>query len=211
MALEIDFEWTVDAKGYRLDHGRIIGNGGPKRRWRLEKFPTLYLVFAKIEQTPEGLLDFVNKFGRLTLDKYGERVGDNVRSVLSDLNIISTMFEMLRGRVGNLPKWQGGPVEYEVPKYGIKVAGGIPLKGKLTAWLMPDPTTGAWQFRLQPPTLLDAIWLQFGSALTGGAALKECAHCRRLFEAGAGVGKRRDARFCSPECKINFHSQGRSR
>jgi hypothetical protein len=68
--IDIDFEWSVDTKGYRLDHGRIVGNGGPKRRYRLKEFPTLYLIFAKIPQTPEGLLDFVNKFGRLTLDEF---------------------------------------------------------------------------------------------------------------------------------------------
>src|ERR1700728_3091250 len=104
MPIDIEFEWAVDAKGYRLERGRIVGLGGPKRQMRLKDFPALYLVFAKIQQTPEGLLDFVNRFGRLTLDAEG----DNVRTALRDHDMISTMLEMLRGRIGNPPKWKGG-------------------------------------------------------------------------------------------------------
>ena len=66
-SLYIDFEWSRDAKGYRLEHGRIVGNGGKRLAYRpLDEFPTLYNVFAKTPQTPKGVLDFVQKFGRLT-------------------------------------------------------------------------------------------------------------------------------------------------
>jgi len=144
MALDLDFGWSVDEKGYRLDHGRIVGNGGPKHARRLQKFPTLYQQFAKIQQTPEGLLDFVNKFGRLTLDAEG----DNVRAVLQHASMISMALEMerrLRGQGGRPSKWRGGRFEYDVPQLGLKVQGGIPLgRSKLSAWLVPNPATGAW-------------------------------------------------------------------
>jgi hypothetical protein len=213
MSIDIDFEWSVDTKGYRLDHGRIIGNGGPKRRYRLKEFPTLYSIFATIPPTPEGLLDFVNKFGRLTLDELQDGkpiAGDNVKKVLPNVGMISEALEILRGHVGNPPKWSGGPVEYDLPSGG-RVSGGIPLRGKLSASLAPDPATGTWQLRLQPPTLLDAIWLQFGQAITSNAELRSCERCGKWFEAGQGSGRRKDAKFCTDECRIEFNSLKRSR
>jgi hypothetical protein len=216
MPIVIDFEWTVDAKGYRLERGRIIGQGGTKRRMRLKDFSKLYLEFAKA-QTPEGLLDFVNRFGRLTPDKVKmgqdgpevERQGDDVRFVLGRAKMISMMLEMLRGQIGNPPKWQGGPFEYEAA--GFKVIGGIPIPARLGASLAPDPMTGALQLKLLPPTLLDAIWLQLGQALTSNADLKQCGHCLTWFEAGVGTGRRADAKFCSDKCRIDHKSLERTR
>ena len=219
MPIDIDFEWTVDAKGYRLERGRIIGQGGAKRRMRLKDFPKLYLEFAKA-QTPEGLLDFVNRFGRLTLDKLKlpkgpdgweveQPVGDNVRFVQGRAKMISMMLEMLRGQIGNPPKWQGGPFEYEAA--GFKVIGGIPIPARLGASLAPDPMTGALKLKLLPPTLLDAIWLQLGQALTSNADLKQCGHCLTWFEAGVGTGRRADAKFCTDKCRIEHKSLERTR
>src|SRR5262245_2616986 len=203
--IDINFEGSVDTKGYRLEHGRIIGNGGPKRRYRLKDFPPLYPIFAKTPQTPEGLKGFVTKFGRLTSDEFkdGERIiGDNVRKVLPNIETISTALETLRGRMGNPPTWLGGPVEYEASTAigTIRVSGGIPLPGKLTASLVPDPITGIWHLQLQPPTLLDAIWLQFGQAITSNAKLRFCLQCSKPLE----PGKRADAKFCSDGCRVNY-------
>jgi hypothetical protein len=206
--MQIDFEGSVDGKGYRLEQGRIIGNGGAKRRYRLRDFPTLYLIFAQTKQTPEGLLSFVNRFGRLMKDDGVE--GDNVKAVLSDISLVSLILESLRPHKGKFPKFRGGPVEYEVPQFGIKVSGGIPIKGKLTAWLAPNPATGVWQLRLAPLTLLDAIWLQLGQAITSNATLRACDHCGKWFEAGQAAGRRADAKFCSDECRISFNSLKRS-
>jgi hypothetical protein len=210
MSLYIDFEWSRDAKGYRLEHGRIIGNGGKRLAYRpLEQFDTLYNVFAKTQQTPKGLLDFVEKFGRLT----DERDGDNVHRMLSNIETISMVLEMLRVR-GKLPKVkQDGPYEYtaSMPSGTRIVSGGIPLRGKLTASLAPDPITGAWKLKLEPPSLLDAIWLQFGQAVTSDAAdLRFCAQCGNPFEAGGQSGRRADAKFCSDECRIDYNSLKRS-
>ena len=212
MSLYIDFEWSRDAKGYSLEAGRIVDNGGKRLAYRpLDEFPTLYNVFAKTPHSPKGLLDFVQKFGRLTLDTHDRPHGDDVRKVLGDIEIISAVLEMLRGR--KLPKdQQGGPFEYTASTDigPVVVRGGVPLRGKLSAWLAPDPTTGAWKLKLQPPSLLDAIWLQFGQAVTGDADLRFCAQCGNPFEAGGRSGRRADAKFCSDECRINYNSLKRS-
>src|SRR5262249_4858922 len=120
------------------------------------------------------------------------------------------MERRVRGKGGKPPKWLGGSFEYDVPKLGLKVQGGIPLRGKLNAWLVPNPITGAWQLRLQPPTLLDAIWLQLGAALTSNAELKQCEQCGTWFEAGVGTGRRADAKFCSDRCQVKHKSLHRN-
>jgi hypothetical protein len=207
MPIDIDFGLSLDTKGYDLNGGRIVGKGGSKRQMRLKEFPHLYLEFAKA-QSPDALLNFVSRFGRLTYD----REGDNVRSLLQGTKIMSRVLEMMRGMIGNLPKWPSGRTfEYEVPSLGGKIVGGIPIAGKLTAALIPDPMTGTWQLQLSPPTLLDAIWLQFGQALTSNAQLRQCDHCGKWFEAGVGTGRRADAKFCSSQCQIEHKSLERSR
>src|SRR5262245_64655447 len=136
----IDLEWFVDTKGYRLERGRIIGNGGQRRRYRLSEYPPLYAIFAKTQQTPEGLLEFVNKFGRLTLDSLPEGdpiIGDDVRKVLPNIGMISNAMGILHGHMGNPPRWHGGKFEYEAPVLGPLTE--IPLRGKLGASLAPDP------------------------------------------------------------------------
>jgi hypothetical protein len=119
------------------------------------------------------------------------------------------VLEMVAGR--KLPK-QRGSFEYEIstPSGPRVVSGGVPLRGKLSAWLAPDPTTGAWKLKLEPPSLLDAIWLQFGQAITSDAVLHFCAQCGNTFEAGGKSGRRADAKFCSDECRIEFNSRKRS-
>jgi hypothetical protein len=204
MSLYIDFEWSRDAKGYRLERGRIVGNGGKRLAYRpLDEFPTLYNVFAKTPQTPKGALDFVQKFGRLT----GLNDGDDVRKVVSNIDLVSIVLSMR----GKLPK-HDGPFEYIAPtaETGTVVVSGIPLRGKLSASLAPDPTTGAWKLKLEPPSLLDAIWLQLGQAITSDADLRLCIQCGNPFEAGGKSGRRADAKFCSDECRVNYNSLKRS-
>jgi hypothetical protein len=170
------------------------------------------LIFAKTPATPEGLLGFVNRFGRLTAEEGADGkpiFGDNVKHMLTYVRSMSMALEMLRGQIGNLPKWPGGPFEYDLPT-GHHVSGGIPLSGKLRASLAPDPVSGALQLKLQPPSLLDALWLQFGQAITSNAELRSCGQCGKWFEAGPGSGRRKDAKFCSDTCRIEFNSHKRS-
>ena len=43
---------------------RVVGKGGPLRPYNpLDKFPDLFKLFVKIPRTPEGVLEFISKFG----------------------------------------------------------------------------------------------------------------------------------------------------
>jgi predicted nucleic acid-binding Zn ribbon protein len=203
MALYIDFDWSMDTKGYRLDGRRIVGNGGPRKSYRpLDQFPTLYSVFAQIPQTADGALYFVQRFGRLTADDLGtDDPGDKVSDVIGAAQTMALALS-----VGRLPKWTG-PTEYEVPGTNLIVTGGIPVGRGIQAWLAPDPTTGEWRLKLTPKDLLGALRLQSAQALIDpDSHMRECIQCGGWF-----TGRRTDAKFCSDECRIQYNSLKRSR
>ena len=55
-------------KASDIQPARVVGKGGPLRPYRpLDKFPDLFKIFVKIPRTPEGVLEFISKFGPLTL------------------------------------------------------------------------------------------------------------------------------------------------
>ena len=76
--LVIEFDWTRDPKGYRLVETRqskmlrVVRNGKghdpkdfePSRPLSSTDF--LFKIFANTATTPEGVLDFVRRFGPLT-------------------------------------------------------------------------------------------------------------------------------------------------
>jgi hypothetical protein len=64
--------------------------------------------------------------------------------------------------------------------------------------------------RLQPTTLLGALWLQFALAIDLLKRFVKCAECGSPFEVshGQSSGKRTDAKFCSPRCRVG-HYRGR--
>jgi len=64
------------------------------------------------------------------------------------------------------------------------------------------------RLKLWPGCLLDALWLQLAQA---NARSRECPQCRQPFRIGVAVNRRKDARFCTDECRIKFNSLARSR
>ena len=87
---------------------------------------------------------------------------------------------------------------------------GVPLSS-MSVRLSLDPSTEMPRLRLMPQSLLDALWVQLGQVLSGSATIHQCQHCGQWFESGAGTGRRADAKFCSNEHKIAFHSLKRSK
>jgi hypothetical protein len=62
-----------------------------------------------------------------------------------------------------------------------------------------------------PSRLLDALWLQLGQALSGGAQVRKCKHCGDWFPVGGKSGRRLVAEFCKDEHRIAFNSLERTR
>ncbi len=226
----IDFEWQRDKKGYRLldperpaapkkdihpifrfpmeetilsahwgKARRIVRCGGQLESYRpLEQFDSLFKLFANAAADPPGLLEFVQKFGPLTTAGLDKERSEPVDLVLEHAAAMRTFLAHAAGDGSRL-------VAAIVLNHG-----GVPL-GNMTVRLTLDPNTRTPRLRLTPRSLLDALWVQLGQALSGGAAIRQCEHCGQWFESGVGTGRRADAKFCSNEHKIAFHSLKRSK
>ena len=185
----INFTWHRDQSGYKLSPetsrtpARIIGQGGPQKPYRpLEAYPAraLLRVFASIQKTPGGVLDFIENYGRLTHDSKGE----SVPTVIGWAKLMEKRLLRVAGRQEDIPP------------------------NKLEAHLVTDRDGIHLEFR--PSTLIDALWLQLGQTLSGGTEILRCIHCHQMFRAGPGTGRRADATFCCDEHRIRFNSLARS-
>jgi hypothetical protein len=207
--LVIEFDWTRDPKGYRLVETRqpkmlrVVRNGKghdqkdfePSRPLSSTDF--LFKIFANTATTPEGVLDFVGWFGSLTWDGWDAKIGDDVNQVISNAN---HMRQLLRYSSGNQRPPHLPPNPHQATR-----------SSSIDAQVIWDPATKGPKWELRPKTLLDALWLQLGQALTAGAQIRQCEHCGDWFEAGRGTGRRLDAKFCSDEHRTAFNSLKRSR
>jgi hypothetical protein len=207
-ATRVDFTSHVDQAGYKLIPGwmrplrpgegvldrktadikpaRIVGKGGRLKRLRLDNYPMLFNEFAKIN-TSQGLLAFVTEYGPLTNAGVAGGAGDVVPSLLDQAK---RMKGRLQPRRANIPP-------------------DIPMT-RLWASLSTD-RKGTVSLKIFPATFLDALWLQFGQALTEGAEMHQCKHCQGWFPVGGKSGRRLDAEYCSNEHRKRFHSLARSR
>jgi hypothetical protein len=203
----IEFEWPVDPKGYHLVESerpmRVRRNGKghapedfPCRR-PLSQTDWLFKVFARLAIAPSGVLEFVRRYGSLTHDGSDEARGDFVDLVIHNAHLMQQLLE-------SSSRYQKQPDLLPIP---LQLSA-ISLLNASVCW---DPITKRPKWELRPNTLLDALWLQLGQALTGSAQFRQCEHCGDWFEAGRGAGRRLDAKFCSDEHRIVFNSLKRSR
>jgi hypothetical protein len=202
--LIIEFDWVHDPKGYHLDQkGRVVRNGKGRRPEDqeacrpLSSTDTLFRIFARMATTPEGVLEFVQRYGPLTWGGWDASHGEQVALVMMHARHMNQILESRAGK----SKRSGFPEDR--PQTGVP--------SSIDAWVLWDRTAKEFKWSLRPKTLLDALWLQLGQWLTSGAQIRACQKCGDWFEAGRGTGRRADAKFCSEEHKIAFHSLERSR
>jgi hypothetical protein len=199
----IEFDWVRDPKGYRLVQDarstRVVRNGkghAPKdfELCRpLSATDAAFRIFANIATTPAGVLKFVQQFGPLTSDGWDPNKGDDVHLVISNAKHMGQIFQNMSGNAKPRNPFQATQ------------------SSSLEAQVIWDPATMISKWELRPRTLLDALWLQLGQALTCGGRISQCQHCGNWFEAGRKTGRRLDAKFCCDEHRTAFNSLKRSR
>jgi hypothetical protein len=195
----IVFSWWKDPKGYHLNDTRslVVRNGvrGDElvHCQPLDSSQTLFRIFANEATTPEGVLDFVQRYGPLTYG--GNDDGDGVGEVIRRAEIMRDTLKWVSGQ----PRRRMDEETFFGP--------GVPLFARLD-WDRKS-RSAVWKF--SPSTLIDGLWLQFGQAVTRGVQIRTCMHCGDLFETGLGTGRRLDAKFCSDEHRIAFNSLKRSK
>lgn len=229
-SLLIDFEWWRDRKGYRLlpkvspepieplmhpmfnklvpptlaqialsqKPERIVRRGGSLESYRpLDRYETLYSFYAKNAQSADGLLAFIKKFGPLTESGLKDlENGDEIPFLLGHARRMRDLLDLHSRQPRELVRRIGSE--------------GMALPG-IAATLVPSRRGDGLRLRLTPPSLLFALWLQLGQALTGDATVHRCLQCGTWFEAGPKAGRRRDAKFCSDDHRIAFNSRKRSK
>jgi hypothetical protein len=161
----------------------IVGNGKPRRKKQIAQHPQLFRKFAEIDSV-DALLNFIKQFGRLT----DEKEGDKVHLLLDEA-------KDMRESIAFASKHNRHP---PTQIFNLK------------ATVILNYRTGRIEQRVFPPTLLQALWLQFIHAPLSAAKLSECKYCGERFQAGGHSHRRLDARFCSHKHQVLFNSLKRS-
>jgi len=160
----------------------IVGSGKRKQEKRIAD-PVLFRKFAEID-SPEALLGFIRRFGRLT----DEKESDDVYRLAEEIRDMRIAVAFADKRKRHPP------------------AAVLDLKADVVF----NPRTRLIEQRVFPQTLLKALWLQFIYTPVSAAKLSECKYCGEQFWAGVGTKRRADAKFCSHPHQVLFNSEKRS-
>lgn len=202
----ISFDCARDPEGYRLIDSvprRLVRNGQIGNE---VSCPPLsgeeFRIFARIESNARAAekdaraLAFVRQYGPLTPEGLDPDRGDQVELVMLHARMMRDLLAVADS--GHFFGPDGAPAYFG-------------CESTVHSMVVFNPATKSLGWLFRPNTLLDALWLQFGQAVTRGAHLRACEHCGDWFEAGAGTGRRADARFCSDEHRVRHNSLKRSK
>ena len=142
----------------------------------------LFGKFAALK-TLEDLVSFVTQYGPLTPAGNAGGRGDEVPQILDQAASMTACFNSRK-----LPAW---------PRADLK------------ARLSTDKGKGTVSVKIAPAKLIDALWLQLGQSLAGGARWRQCDYCGDPFPVGGRSGRRLVARFCSNEHRIRFRKRSK--
>jgi hypothetical protein len=178
---------------------RLVLRGKLQTYHPLVVFDALFDSFSRVDDK-QSLLEFVNKYGPLTREGTRSNEGDPVEPLLRHA---AQMREVLDA-------YNTNQIEAMQKILGPK---GSPLgHGPIseTQWKLvfgADTKTPLLQF--MPRNLLYAIWMQLAQRIVAGDKLKNCPFCGIMFRAGVGASVRADAKFCSEEHRLQYHSRHR--
>jgi hypothetical protein len=200
--IEVGFTWTRGAR-YEPDTVkgtlviRQIGKQRQTYRPRETELSNLHLRFAELDYSPEAFASFATDWGLLekpAAEDAMESVEGWRREVRKMKGSIS-MFALKAAEPGGVLRLRAGS------RFGVQ------FKATTIDVLLLSAEGGARPTMvLQPPNLLNAIWLQLATAVAGGNSIRACAECNRWFHTGIGDKVRRSvAIFCSEECKNRHH------
>lgn len=155
---------------------------------------SLFVAFANIAPSAEGVKEFVSRHGPLTtagLTEFGEPVPDAIEHSQAMKKFIEA-------------------TSHTIDMVSLVGSQGIQLTA-MDAALVWDKRAKTPRLRFSPRRLLDALWMQLAYGLSGGIRARECRQCGDIFTAGPGSNppRRGDAEFCSPEHQIIFNSRKR--
>lgn len=207
--MEIDFEWPVSAAGYEITEttkekesrrGTTLLTGEDSRPGMrangpevkiirpFDHHPVLFTEFAKLDGSKGQCIQFANHYGMLGLWTGLGRstTNEGYKESLADwVDAIADMQEWVR-RLENSEKVF--LTEFKVTRLDVIAR---PVAGRLTMVYAPR-------------SLIGAMHLQLVQQAISGRPVRTCEWCHTMFEP-----PRSDARFCSAQCRTNFHNHKR--
>jgi len=183
------------------DHQRVIPSGARLEKYRpLAEYPALFQVFVKDAVDAGGVLKFINKFGPLTQDGTDKNVGEKVSFAVSQAHAMHRLLEAyISDDESRLPR---------TLSTGINI--GKTEMARIEMKLVVDRVTQSPKLQFTVQDLLTALWLQLSQTIAGGHQFRSCLECTEFFEVGVGTGRRLDAKYCSDEHRVSFHSRRRT-
>lgn len=193
--LTFDFTWYRDLKGYRLTPASV------RRR------PGQHLLDVKVADPVEPAR-IIRKGGALQsyrpLDRFPNLFRQFIETAKSEKGVLEFV-EKFGPLTNQGLRGKGDIVLDMVDQAKAMMRPGSMHLNKLSASIVQDHNE--MRLKVSPACLLDALWLQLAQA---NIRSRECRYCHEPFLAGVAVGRRRDAKFCSDECRIAFNSLKRS-
>jgi hypothetical protein len=193
----------------------VTPNDGPVLEKRaFDEFPTLFMEFARVDPSPEGVLKFAGKFGLLQ-DRENELIWwlqyQRDFAELIALKGRTRLHDEMAGRsrpwslvfpdiLLELGQSEGLQIAPPYSRLGALDRVNRILQTGITAKIF-------WGVRapgivVQPTSLLAAMALQLGLWLGAETEyIGQCVECGATFEYGPGTGRRASRRYCSLKCQ----------
>ena len=216
-------EWLLNARLDDIQPPRIVRKGGKLQRYRPLEIPDLFKRFITMARSPEGVSEFVETHGPLTRQGLltREQVEERLKreeTYIRGLQEKLTSEQLKERRTRRKPQEKEGDDVFHVIAQAEEMLerlrggwgiGVMPLN-KLSVSIETNGS-GKIELKVRPACLLDAMWLQLAQSQSA-PNIRECPQCHKSFMVGGGGrAQRRDAKFCSDECRIKFNSLARSR
>jgi hypothetical protein len=210
MVFEIDLEWPV-ASQYVL---RPVAPAGSAKkelalypaddatityRRPLEREPTLYAKFARLDGSQQSCLNFAQKYGLLAVSRYPDYFD---LSQIETLSFWRAHIKSIRKIIALCELGHSNPAE-AFRQFGKHE---FPLYGDLELSLSIKSPRTPPSIDVRSTYLLAAIELQAIQSIIAGRKSVQCIECSKFYEIGGGA-RRSLSKFCSQRCKDTYHNR----
>ncbi len=184
----------------------------------MEDYPALFQEFANVEMTPDGVVEFANKYGTpagdrnvIALREFGlrdrklvegfdpEAVRRRIRTMHEGnrLGVIYAQIQDMRNAVERYERRDMDAIAHAWPIASTRLQ------------LDFVPGRDAPSLFFEPETLNEAMWIQYAHWVTGHMKIQKCVQCPAWFAHGVGTGRRKSAIYCSDRCRKAAHEKRR--
>jgi hypothetical protein len=154
----------------------------------LEIEDSVFKAFAHAPRTPEGVVEFANKYGLLHRD-----VPERVQTWFAHMGRI-------RSAMSKWEKERDGDMSAFIDAFN-QCREISPTMTRLSPQQIPGTPPNIF---LEPEDLLSAMWLELAMAVEGNVNFDRCRECPTWFAISPGTN-RPDKRYCSDACRMRAY------